>query len=252
MADFLKSWMQQTTPDAAVATLCVLEERPGARDDVQHAIDEAVTDHLADLAIIDRMGSYKKALAYVRNKMPLSKRVRSGDFGEILASEYIDQFTEYRVPIKKLRWKDDRAVAMRGNDVIAIRKRGQRWHLLKAESKSRASLGDAALIEAIQGLDKDGGRPNPSSLAFISQRLREQNRDSEAAIFENFQSRSIRSGDVEHMIFALSGNNPTAYLKKCAPGDDAAFPRHLIGCRIPDHQVFLNSVFDRIHAGKCR
>src|SRR5262245_5200007 len=126
----LADWMDQTRPDASVALLLVLQERPGTRPAVQAAIQETVKDHLAGLEIVQRMGGFKKAIAYIRNKLPDDKRVRSGDFGEILASEYIDQCTEYKVPIKRLRWKDDRNTAMRGNDVIAIQKRAKRWRVL--------------------------------------------------------------------------------------------------------------------------
>src|SRR5215211_1881247 len=99
----LNDWMETTRPDAEVADLFVLLERPQSRAAVERAIQQTVLDHLAGLDVLRRIGGYKKTLAYIRNKLPSSKRVRSGDFGEILASEYIDQCTEYRVPIKKLR-----------------------------------------------------------------------------------------------------------------------------------------------------
>jgi hypothetical protein len=178
--------------------------------------------------------------------------VRSGDFGEILASEYIDQCTEYQVPIKRLRWKDDRNTTMRGNDVIAIQKHLKRWRLLKAESKSRAALSEGVVGEAVEGLDKHAGRPNPSSLAFISSRLREENRDTEAAVFEELQSRTPRPDEIEHLVFTLSGNNPTRHLKRHVGDTNAKIRRHLVGCVIADHQQFINTTFERIHAGSSR
>ena len=141
---------------------------------------------------------------------------------------------------------------MRGDDVIGIRRNGTRWQLLKAESKSRAALSEAVIGEAVDGLQKNGGRPNPSSLAFISSRLRETDRDAEAAVFEGLQSRPPRPGDVEHLVFSLSGNDPMRHLKQHRADGSAAIRRHLVGCVIADHQDFIRTVFDGIHAGNLR
>lgn len=250
MADkFLPNWMDLTRPDAAVGELVLLRERANTRATSQSAIEECVKDHLAGLEILAKIKKYENSLAYIRNKLPTSKRVRSGDFGEILASEYVDQFTEYRVPIKKLRWKDDRVVAMRGNDVVAIRQVKGKPLLLKVESKSRAALSDGAVKEAVSGLDKHAGRPNPSSLAFISSRLREQGRDDEARVFEDLQGKPPAHESIEHMVFTLSGNQPLNHLKNHAGEKGASFRRHLVGCVITDHQNFINTLFDKIHAG---
>ena len=109
----LKAWMNETHPDTGVPELVMLREQDGQRAIMQPAIQETVKDHLAGLDVVSKIGGFEKTLAYIRNKMPSATRVRSGDFGEILATEYIDQCTEFRVPIKRLRWKDDRNTNMR-------------------------------------------------------------------------------------------------------------------------------------------
>lgn len=245
----LKDWMNYTNPIPGNDQIVVLNERKGQRSTVQKAIEETVRDHFAGLDILTRISKYKRALAFVRNKLPPGKRTRSGDFGELLASEYIDQLTEYRVPIKKLRWKDDRAMTMRGNDVIAIRRvKSKTWRVLKGESKSRAKLTPAVVTEAIEGLNQHSGRPNPSSLAFISHRLRELRRDDEAEVFEDLQSRTPKSDEVEQMVFTLSGNDPTSHLQ-CAQAARTPVVRHFVGCVIPDHQPFIQTLFDNVYAG---
>lgn len=61
------------------------------------------------------------AAALIEGKLPTTKAIRSGDLGEIYATEWIDeQSGGYRAPIKRLRWKDHRNMAMRGDDVIGI------------------------------------------------------------------------------------------------------------------------------------
>jgi len=246
----LKEWMSPTNPVSGIDHLVVLTERHGKRSAVQKAIEETVRDHFAGLDILARIGKYKTTLEFIRNKLPPSKRTRSGDFGEVLASEYIDQLTEYRVPIKKLRWKDDRATTMRGNDVIAIRRaKNKKWRVLKGESKSRARLTPSVVTEAIDGLDQHAGRPNPSTLAFISHRLRELSRDDEAEVFEDLQSRTPKIEEVEQMVFTLSGNDPTAHLQT-EYDKGASVVRHFVGCVISDHQLFIQALFDNVHAGK--
>lgn len=240
-------WMAPSNPITGEKSLVVLTERAGTRAVIEAAFRETVKDHLAGLSIIHRISGYKKSLVYIRNKMPRPVRVRSGDCGEILATEYIEQCTEYKVPIKRLRWKDDRDTTMRGDDVIALRKAKTRWHILKAESKSRKSLAGDVVQEAINGLSRNAGRPNPSSLVFISSRLREVGRDQEAKVFEELQSQTPRVGEIEHLVFTLSGNSPENHLKGHLPTATTAVRRQLVGCVIKDHQDFINGIFNEIH-----
>src|SRR5262249_44865200 len=123
------------------------------------------------------------------------------------------------------------------------------WLLLKAESKSRANLHKTVVTEALDGLAKDSGRPSPSSLAFLSSRLREANRDSEALVFEDLQRAPPKDDDVEHLVFTFSGNDPTPYLKTGAPDGTSNIRRHLVGCVIADHPEFIKTTFDTIYAG---
>ena len=83
------------------------------------------------------------AAALIQGKLPTTKAIRSGDLGEIYATEWIDSHSGgYRAPIKRLRWKDHRNMAMRGDDVIGILQdaQTQRLHFLKTEAKSRVAL----------------------------------------------------------------------------------------------------------------
>ena len=75
MSDFLKHWFAPSQPDAQKPALLVLREVPGSRKTLDEVIRETVKDHLAGLDIIERIGSYDRALAYVRNKLPTTKRV---------------------------------------------------------------------------------------------------------------------------------------------------------------------------------
>ncbi len=109
---FFNEWMDRIQPDTAAQDLVLLTEKEEVNEAVEAAVRQAAMDHLVGLEILERIGSYPAAAAFVRNKIPSDRRVRSGDLGEILASEYINQCTEFEVPIKRLRWKDDRNTTM--------------------------------------------------------------------------------------------------------------------------------------------
>jgi hypothetical protein len=70
-------------------------------------------------AALARLGK-PAAAKMVTDLLPQTPQIRSGDLGEIYATEWIDAHSGYRAPIKRLRWKDHRDMAMRGDDVIGM------------------------------------------------------------------------------------------------------------------------------------
>jgi hypothetical protein len=100
-------------------------------------------------ALLERLGKNASAQC-IREKLPQGPRIRSGDLGEILATEFIAEQSVYTVPIKRLRWKDHRNMAMRGDDVIAVRipEEGPPLEFLKSETKSRAQLAAGVASQA--------------------------------------------------------------------------------------------------------
>lgn len=136
---------------------CTKDARPLA------ALRSSLIDHHVRLDIVERMG-YVRAAAVLRNRLAADKRTRSGDLGEVLATEYVDEMTEFQVPIRRLRHRDDRSMAMRGDDVIGIALASEDApKILKVESKSRAAISTSVVREAGEALAKHSGRPNPST-----------------------------------------------------------------------------------------
>jgi hypothetical protein len=86
------------------------------------------------------------AAALIESKLPTTKQIRSGDLGEIYATEWIDAHSGgYRAPIKRLRLKDHRNMAMRGDDVIGILQdpQSQRLQFLKTGGEEPRRLNGA-------------------------------------------------------------------------------------------------------------
>ncbi|MEO7891060.1 MAG: Hachiman antiphage defense system protein HamA [Vicinamibacterales bacterium] len=239
--DLFSKWLKLSTQDEHVA---VWTEDPGARASGVKVIRKLLGEHFVGEATILQAGGYTKAAEVIANSLPADKRTRSGDLGELLATEYVDAQTEFIVPIRKLRWKSDRQMPMHGNDVVAMDPTQTPVRVLKGECKSRAALGPAVVKEAADGLDKDGGRPNPSTLAFITKRLYEENRDAEADLYRDLQCKgAITPKQVTHLIFCLCGNDPQAHLKAAPKAKRAGIRRRTAAIVINDHGAFIKKVF---------
>jgi hypothetical protein len=239
--DLFKKWLSGAKPQTGVS---LYTERPGARSLGLAALKKLVADHFVGEGTIVKAGGYTKSGAIITNSLPTNKRTRSGDLGELLATEYLNSETAFVVPIRKLRWKSDRETAMHGNDVIGVDTKSKPVRVLKGECKSRAAFGKSTVEEAAASLDLHDGRPNPSTLAFITKRLYEENRDAEAKIFQDLQSEgAISSKNVSHLIFVLAGNDPSKHLAAGPKSKHAGIKRENTAIVIGDHGAFVAAVY---------
>lgn len=192
------------------------------------------------------------AAALIEGKLPTTKAIRSGDLGEIFATEWIDAHSGgYHAPIKRLRWKDHRNMAMRGEDVIGILQdpQTQLLHFLKTEAKSRATLTAQVVSEARANLDKDGGLPSGHALSFISARLLELGNEPLAdAIDDALLKYGILPANVRHLLFTFSGNSPEAMLTASLQAYPGAFSQWGIGLHVDGHAAFIGAIYDQVIA----
>ena len=249
MVNFVE-WCDSQESNVAGHSLTVLRGRTenlaGARDSLAALIPGyyAAEEHIAK--ILERLGK-KAAADFVRQKLPNRKSMRSGDLGEILATEYITQHTGYAVPIKRLRWKDHRNMALRGDDVIGISQdpATSRLRFLKAESKSRANLSESVIAQARAGLDKDNGLPSAHSLSFISERLFEFGSTALAAAIDDAQLKlGIPPQAVKHLIFTFSGNSSAEQLAAALLTYAGGISQLSVGLRVESHGDFISAVYD--------
>lgn len=224
----------------------VLSEVEDGRNSIHDDLVEIVADHLVDLEVIEEMGGFEECHEFLANRLPTSKTARSGDMGEILATEYIETETDYSVPVKRLRYKDDRNNAMRGDDVIGINVDGKNVTVLKTEAKSRVSLSDSVMRKARKGLSKNKGRPNPGTLAFIQYLLAKERKFGLAKLFKALQDEGTIGEDrIQHLLFTLSGNDPTNYLKKKENVRKIrGITLQVVGLRVSEHACFIKQIFD--------
>ena len=227
----------------------VLTEKPNLREQVLPEIVSVLHDHYDArsrfLRRAEQLG-YDRAVEVIRQRLPTTAGARSGDLGEILATEYINSSSPFTVPINRLQWKDGRNVALRGDDLIGFRLKanGKLDSLLKGESKSRISLYADAMSEAVNKLREYDGRPSPHSMLYLVDRLHELGHTAWAEVLEDY---SLNGGSVAitHLIFTLSGNAPEPVFKTALSGSYLpGVLRQVVGLVIVDHRDFIDAVFE--------
>jgi Cap4 SAVED domain len=198
-------------------------ERDGGRDGICDELAETIRSHYDQLdRIADdvaRLG-FEVAAEILRAQLPQTAKGRSGDLGEILATELVEEEIGLRVPVRRLRYKDGRNMAMRGDDFIgaSYNNDGADLRFLKGEAKSNKVLGKATVTSARKVLNRDNGRCTPDSLAFVANRLLESNDDDDVQLGRHIRDevglKSVPSDRIDHMLFTMSGNGPHASLKE--------------------------------------
>jgi hypothetical protein len=191
---------------------------------------------------------YAGAGALLAERMPRSDRARSGELGEILATELVEEKLGYRVPVRRLRYKDGREMALRGDDFIGIIEEADgKLRFAKGESKSRENLSKATITEARGVLSRDAGRPTPTSILFVADRLMDRGGADEnlgRAIRNEVAARAVPAARIEHIMFTVSGNSPQQALADDLASADDVRPHTVIHLHLPDHQEFIKHFYE--------
>lgn len=226
----------------------VLTADPGQIDFAVKAISEAIPnqytseDRLAD--IMRKLGKAKTA-KFIETSLPTSKSVRSGDLGEMLGVTYLAEFTDFKLHIKRLRWKDHRNMAMRGEDILAFAVNDEgKLLVLKGEAKSRKILNATTIKDARKALAANDGRPSAHAMAFMATRYFEMGDKAMTDLLDQALDVQLTQERVTHMIFILSGNDPTKQLTNDLSGYNGAMRQISIGVVVATHQEFITSVFE--------
>ncbi|MBN9245230.1 MAG: DUF1837 domain-containing protein [Mesorhizobium sp.] len=228
-----------------------LTERDDGRAAIADRLPDLVRSHYDDMARIAddiRELGYPGAAAILAERMPRSSRARSGELGEILATELVEEQLGFSVPIRRLRYKDGREMALRGDDFIGVRVDGTGdLHFLKGEAKSRANLAGATISEARAALSRDNGRPTATSLLFIADRLMEN--EGEGAILgrsirNEVANRAVPPTRIDHALFTLSGNAAPQALRDDLQAASPERTHNVVHLRIPDHQDFIRLTYE--------
>ncbi|PLS80217.1 MAG: hypothetical protein CYG59_09175 [Chloroflexi bacterium] len=120
---------------------------------------------------------------------------RVGNFGEIIASNYLVEFEGFTFPIYKLRFREKKDWSMRLTDLFLIKLvDGQPPSICYGEVKTKSSGCDLQLaVKGHNSLAKDDALSDPEILRFICVWLYETEMFEEAELFSN-----IRLGKIQY------------------------------------------------------
>lgn len=178
--------------------------------------------------------------------MPIEPRQRSGEIGEILATEFMEHQTGFRIPVRRLRYKDGRDMALRGDDFIGIKRTDAQLDYLKGEAKSGQNMARNVICMARAQLGAKDGRPTDISLLFVTDRLLEGDEDDRIlgrSIRNAVAQRTIRSSNVTHGLFTLTGNDNQADLQADLDNAPNEHDHVSVNLQILDHQEFIAWVY---------
>ncbi|MGD1335364.1 DUF1837 domain-containing protein [Vibrio harveyi] len=233
----------------------IFELKPDEFEFLQRRLIEILPEYYVDPQSIantlERLGK-PAAARKLLTKIPEVTNIRSGDIGEVLATDYIEDSTDYVVPIRKLRWRDHRNMAMRGDDVIGFifDLERQTIRFLKAEAKANRRLSRDVLQKARDELDNDQGLPAPHALEFIAERLRELGNNTLSDLIEKVQLvDGIRADQVEHLLFTFTASNPDTLQKEAFEAYSGNINQSSIGFRVIEHQQLIQNVYQELIDG---
>lgn len=233
--------------------LTVLNAEPAKINDAVNLVAKAIPlhyvseDRAADL--LRRLGK-AKAATFLETQLPTTKAARSGDLGEILGVTYLTELTPFKLGVMRLRWKDHRNMAMRGEDILsfAVNAKTQKLSILKGEVKSRVSLNTDTVTAARKALAANNGRPSAHAMAFVATRYFEQGNKKMTDILDRAQlNEQVAVTQVTHMMFIFSGNDPTTFLRSDLNAYTGKIGQISVGIRVPKHQEFIKLVFEQVN-----
>lgn len=249
---FYERWCEATKVEDKRKRFWTYTEKVGGREEVREELAKTIRSHYDRLERIaddvQRLG-YEAAAKILREAMPQTKKARSGDLGEILATELVEEEIGLRVPVRRLRYKDGREMAMRGDDFIGAGYGGkdQKLWLLKGEAKSNQTLSGSTVSSARKVLNRDNGRCTPSSLWFVANRLLDSSDPDDNALGRDLRDevglKALRPDRIDHMLFTVSGNGPHASLKEDFDVVGTNRDHYVVNIHIKDHQKFIADIF---------
>jgi hypothetical protein len=248
------NWFNTNKDQKNKAFFWLLKEQEDKREKVINYFCETVRSHYDDLnKIADDIAAlgYSNAAKLLKEQLPSTKRARSGELGEIMATEFAEEGLGFRVPVRRIRYKDGREMALRGDDFIGLKygKSPDDIILLKGESKSSATLGKTTIQKAREVLDRDAGRCTPISLLFVANRLMEGDLEDQKlgrSLRNEVAIKAIKPSNIHHAFFSLTGNDPEKHLREDLDTADKKRNQNVINIQITDHQKFIKETFEKV------
>jgi len=134
-------------------------------------------------------------------------KVWKGTIGEVMATAYVMGFTDYAIPIFKLRFAPNRRLAMHGDDLLGFKftERGKPTFLLIGEAKNWKDSKEA--LKAANTTLLKVKNSSPALLNFVIEELDTQNRHQEAIMVQRFLDEYNYLYKTEYLAFIVADND---------------------------------------------
>jgi hypothetical protein len=127
----------------------------------------------------NHLGWQKVSNLIIKPQVPMNINIRRGRFGEILTSAILEQFHNYIIPVRKIRFSITGGQSLPATDAVALKtdQRGSIIEVCFVESKLRTRTLEVDCSVAAKGCEQlaaDYTKILPDILSFIAQRLHER------------------------------------------------------------------------------
>jgi hypothetical protein len=226
-----------------------MKEKEGIRGYIRPALIEAILDHHFHRRTISgalkRLG-YEKAAKYFRTRLPKGNKTRKGNFGEVVASEHLCQRHGYRMPIFKLRFRDNPDMPMRGEDIIA-------FELGEGNKITAICIGEAKTLEHYNRNQLKNAHerlvmayhPYPVTLSLISSILYERGDDDLAEQIDIIlETLALRPIPRHNWLFIITGDKPPELLTSIEEMQSLVENLKVVTLHLPRLSLFVNEIFE--------
>lgn len=249
---YFKEWCDETETSVSTNKLHLLAADPAKQPHAVKVVAGSIPEYYAAPSriadILNRLGK-PAAANFVEGKLPTLPSIKSGDLGEILCNAYVTEATNFKLGIKRLRWKDHRNMSMRGEDVLAfsLGPKAGALKILKAEVKSRVAMTTGVIEEAREALSSYKELPSPHAISFVADRLYQAGDTALSdALDKALLIDGLKVAQVTHMLFTFSGSNPSNLLKTNLSAYTGVVPQKYVALQVKAHQAFIKDVFDAV------
>lgn len=248
---FILAWLQyeRAEQDYQKLQYISLSERDGARTAIFQSLAQAVIFYHNDPSefseIVARLGYSEASL--LLDKRPKQDRTRKGNFGEIVACEYLRQVEGFELPVYRLRWNTNPDTSMRGEDAITFKfgnLDGTGREICVTEAKVMSRFRRQTVLEAHEQLFSEH-RPRANSIPFIYSHLRQQGQIEKANAVLDFLDKTLPNPPVRrNFLMVITGNvprDPFRVIEECDP-----VVSNLTACRLSLTQLddFISELFE--------
>jgi len=124
-------------------------------------------------------------LGYVLNSFPDNENTKKGNLGEIILCEYLQETSNHKLLLYRLRYNPNVSKSMGGDDILLFNKDNIKKNIILGEAKFRIPANKSTVEEILHSF---GGVPKlPLSLTFISNILRDNGNDDLADEIDELQ-----------------------------------------------------------------